>query len=205
MKPCILMCVNHTSNQFWSTTDSQQGNPDALVKWECTMAQTIRDAMGGKSDILTSTGGGAYLDTSLTSGLFTCSALDVLAIHAYGVGDYDKSKLDRYVTMAKNNGKRLIMQEWGACYYKTANNRCNNDGNGALASGTRDNNIKNWANIISSAGIPWFYWQVLPNVDPHEDWDYEIGMNDVNYATFKSVAKGTSGYTSQFDFTRWLP
>jgi mannan endo-1,4-beta-mannosidase len=25
----------------------------------------------------------------------------------------------------------------------------------------------NWASQITQAGLPWLYWQVLPNADPH--------------------------------------
>ena len=31
----------------------------------------------------------------------------------------------------------------------------------------RDKNIALWAHNISAAGVPWLYWQVLPNADPH--------------------------------------
>lgn len=166
------------------------------------MATAIKNNMNGSSNILVTTGGGAYLDVSLPAGYFTCSALDVLAIHAYGVGDFSKSKLQPYVKKAQDNGKKLIMQEWGACYFDTANNRCNPSN--ALASGTRDGDIGQWAQTFNEVGIPWMYWQVLPNEDPHQDWDYEIGINGLNWNTLKSVAKGASGYASAFDFSKWL-
>lgn len=166
------------------------------------MATAIKNNMNGSSSILVTTGGGSYVDTSLPAGYFTCSALDVLAIHAYGVGDFTKSKLQPYVQKAQANGKKLIMQEWGACYFDTSNNRCNPSN--ALASGSRDDNIGQWAQTFNEVGIPWMYWQILPNEDPHSDWDYEIGINGANWNTLKSVAKGVSGYSSAFDFSKWL-
>ncbi|KAH8161835.1 hypothetical protein CIB48_g6413 [Xylaria polymorpha] len=135
------------------------------------------------------------------NGLFSCDALDVLAIHAYGNGDLTVDKLSPYVQMAKAAGKKLIMQEWGVCYYDTDKNQNCDSGN---PSGNRDGNIKTWADNISKAGIPWMYWQILPNKDPHYGSDFEVGIGGVNWATLKSAAVGTAKYTAQFDFGKWL-
>ena len=178
-------------------------NPDALVKWQCDIAGAIKSNMGGRTDILVATGGGSYVDTSLQAGYFSCANLDVLSIHAYGAGDLTTSKLSPYVTKATQSGKKLIMQEWGSCYFDSSNNRCSQTN--PLASGTRDNNIKGYADAISKAGIPWMYWQILPNEDPHQDWDYEVGINGANWDALKSAALAASGYSSPFDFSKWLP
>lgn len=53
----------------------------------------------------------------------------------------------------------------GACYYNTSNNLC--PSGGVLDTNTRNTNIKDFAGNITAAGIPWLYWQVLPNADPH--------------------------------------
>ncbi|KAJ8128520.1 hypothetical protein O1611_g5113 [Lasiodiplodia mahajangana] len=181
--------------------DQPNTHPDTTATWQCTMAQTIKDNLNGNSNILVTTGGGGWVDASLPSALFSCSALDVLAIHAYGNGDLTVDKLSPYVTKAKNAGKKLIMQEWGVCYYSTsANQNCDS----GSPSSNRDTNIKTWADNISKAGIPWMYWQILPNEDPHYGSDFEVGINGVNWGTLKSVASGTSGYTAQFDFSKWL-
>ncbi|KAH6994548.1 glycoside hydrolase superfamily [Fusarium venenatum] len=179
-----------------------QGNPSALQSWQCTMAKSIKDNLKGNTDILVTTGGGAWLANSLLDGYFTCSSLDVLAIHAYGVGDYDTSKLRTYVDRAKNAGKKLIMQEWGACYTNALNNDCN--GGSPLSTSTRDANIKKWAAQIDAAGIPWFYWQIIPNPDPHHGWDYEVGINDVNWEALKAAGKAAGQAESSFDFSRYL-
>ncbi|KAJ0315522.1 hypothetical protein COL922a_013839 [Colletotrichum nupharicola] len=57
-----------------------KGDPAALTSWQCTMAQSIKDNLKGNSDILVTTGGGAYVDNSLLEPYFSCAALDVLAI-----------------------------------------------------------------------------------------------------------------------------
>jgi mannan endo-1,4-beta-mannosidase len=166
------------------------------------MAGSIKSALAGNTNILVTTGGGSYLATSLLDSYFSCAALDVLAIHAYGVGDFETAKLKTYVDHAKTAGKKLIMQEWGACYTDASNNNCN--GGSPISTSARDANIKKWAAQIDAAGIPWFYWQILPNADPHQGWDYEVGINDVNWATTKNAGIAAGKAESAFDFSKWL-
>lgn len=166
------------------------------------MASAIKSSLGNDNSILVTTGGGAYLANSLLDAYFSCASLDVLAIHAYGTGDFETSKLKIYVDHAKTAGKKLIMQEWGACYTNAANNDCN--GGSAISTGTRDANIKKWAAQIDAAGIPWFYWQILPNADPHQGWDYEVGINDVNWGSLKEAGLAAGKAESAFDFSKWL-
>lgn len=166
------------------------------------MAESLKSALAGNTNILVTTGGGSYLTTSLLDQYFCCVALDVLAIHAYGVGDFDTSKLKPYVDRAISVNKKLIMQEWGACYTDASNNNCN--GGSPLSTVTRDANIKKWAAQIDAAGMPWFYWQILPNPDPHTEWDYEIGFNDVNWSALKEAGLAAGKADSAFDFSKWL-
>jgi mannan endo-1,4-beta-mannosidase len=64
----------------------------------------------GNTDSWTFTEEEILVITPKVDGYFTCASLDVLVIHAYGVGDYETSKLQTYVDIAKNAGKKLIMQ-----------------------------------------------------------------------------------------------
>ncbi|KAL5424669.1 hypothetical protein PMIN04_003052 [Paraphaeosphaeria minitans] len=211
----VLAHVNPANGKTWAQSSEYifafeaqneamhpQGNPKALASWQCTMAQSIKSGLAGNTNILTSTGGGSYLATSLLDSYFSCAALDVLAIHAYGVGDFDTAKLKTYVDHAKMAGKKLIMQEWGACYTAAPNNDCN--GGSPISAGARDANIKKWAAQIDAAGIPWFYWQILPNADPHQGWDYEVGINDVNWGSLKWAGLAAGNANSAFDFSKWL-
>lgn len=134
--------------------------------------------MNGSTDILTTTGGSSYLSVSVQDPYFSCDALDMIAIHAYGTGDLTTDALAPYVQKAVDSGKKLVMQEWGMCYFDSSNNNCFKDGASPLDSNTRDNNIKTYANNIAQAGVPWMYWQVIPNVDPHGDIDFEVSLND---------------------------
>jgi mannan endo-1,4-beta-mannosidase len=94
-------------------TDHSQEDQDTLVKWQCNIAGAIKSNLQGRTDILVSTGGASYLATSAPDAYFSCDALDVIAIHAYGIGDLNKDELLPYVKKAQNAGKKLIMQEWG--------------------------------------------------------------------------------------------
>ena len=86
---------------------------DTLAKWQCDIAGAIKENLQGRTDILVSTGGASYLKTSAPDAYLSCAALDVIAIHAYGVGDLTRDALQPYVQKAQKAGKRLIMQEWG--------------------------------------------------------------------------------------------
>jgi len=174
----------------------------AHQNWQCDRAQTIKSVLGSNSGILVTTGGESWLDESMQPDWFNCAALDVIAIHGYGVGDFDTNKIRGYVQKAQKSGKKLIFQEWGACYFDTENNNCPT-GN-RLDPNTRARNLQNWANQISSAGVPWMYWQILPNNDPHYGYDFEIGINDQQWDTFKRVASNTSSYDCAFDFSHYL-
>jgi mannan endo-1,4-beta-mannosidase len=110
--------------------------------------------------------------------------------------------LKPYVQRAQAAGKKLIMQEWGACYTTASNNNCN--GGGPLSASTRDANIKNWAASITAAGIPWMYWQILPNEDPHQGWDYEVGINGVNWAALQAAGLAAGKTSAAFDFSKYL-
>jgi len=170
--------------------------------WQCDRAKTIRAALGNNHGILITTGGESWVDESFQPDFFSCPALDVIACHGYGVGDFNTGKLKSYVQKAQSAGKKLLFEEWGSCYYNTPNNNC--PSGGVLNSGTRDYNIKTWANQIAASGIPWMYWQILPNKDPHYGEDYEIGIDDVNWQAFVTAAQAASSFDSPFDFGPWL-
>lgn len=144
----------------------------ALTDWQCNIAGAIKSNLNG-ADILVTTGGSAYLKDSVQDAYFSCDALDMIAIHAYGLGDLTTDALAPYVTKAVNAGKKLIMQEWGICYWDSANNNC--PASSPLDSNTRDNSIKTYSNNIAQAGIPSMYWQILPNANPGQgDYNYEV-------------------------------
>jgi mannan endo-1,4-beta-mannosidase len=52
------------------------------------------------------------MSESVKDAWLSCQYLDVIAIHAYGVGDFTTSNIQTYVTKAKNAGKKLLFQEW---------------------------------------------------------------------------------------------
>jgi hypothetical protein len=52
------------------------------------------------------------LSESVQTAWLSCAYLDVISIHAYGVGDFSTSAIQSYVSKAQNAGKKLLFQEW---------------------------------------------------------------------------------------------
>ncbi|EKG22500.1 Glycoside hydrolase subgroup catalytic core [Macrophomina phaseolina MS6] len=175
-----------------------------MPAWQCTMAQAIKDNLGsGKSDILVATGGGGWVDVSVLDGYMSCAAIDVIGIHAYGNGDLTAAKLQPKVARAQQAGKKLVMQEWGVCYYSTQKNQeCN--GGTAAGDAARGQNIQTWAAQINQAGIPAWYWMVIPNNDPHGSEDFEVGVTESIWGTLRRTMQSAKTYEGAFDFSRWL-
>ncbi|KAI0471666.1 glycoside hydrolase superfamily [Xylariaceae sp. FL0804] len=214
----VLSHVNPNSGKTWAESseyifgfeaqneaDQPNNNPTSTATWQCTMAGTLKSAIGSDA-ILVMTGGGGWVDSSTPAALFSCADLDVVSIHAYGAGDLTAAKLDPKVTLATDSGKKLLLQEWGACYYAAPDGNNNCPGSGDVeASATRDADIAEWAGAIAGAGIPWLYWQVLPNADPHgETWDYEVGIGDVQWSALSAAAEDAPNHSSPFDYSDWL-
>ncbi|KAI0794527.1 glycoside hydrolase family 5 protein [Fomes fomentarius] len=192
---------------FEAENEAMIGKGEAYIQahqyWQCDRAKTIKGQLGDNSGILVVTGGESWVHESVQSDWLNCDAIDVISLHAYGVGDFSTSSLQPYVDEAKKAGKLMMMQEWGACYFNTENNNCPRSDT-PLDVNTRNTNIKNWAGQITAAGLPWLYWQVLPNADPHEGYDYEIGIGEPSWATLQSAAKAAASGTGPFDFSPYL-
>ncbi|KAI0684965.1 glycoside hydrolase [Cerioporus squamosus] len=113
---------------FEAENEAMIGKGEAYIQshtaWQCDRATTIKNTLGSNSGIQVLTGGESWVNESVQSAWLSCAALDVISLHAYGVGDFATSSLQTYVIEAKNAGKKLIMEEWGACYYTTENNNC---------------------------------------------------------------------------------
>ncbi|KZV88563.1 glycoside hydrolase [Exidia glandulosa HHB12029] len=169
--------------------------------WQCNRAKAIKSALGD-SHILITTGGESWANESVQDGFLNCDAIDIVALHAYGSGDFNTDGLKKYVDRAKSAGKMLVMQEWGACYFDSANNNCQQSG--VLDQGTRGNNIKNWGKQIIDSGMPWMYWCVLPNADPHYGWDYEVGIDDQGWDAILDASAYAASAQSAWDFSPWL-
>ncbi|KAH9924706.1 glycoside hydrolase [Fomitopsis serialis] len=191
---------------FEAENEAMIGDGESFVKantaWQCDRAGTIKGQLGNSSGILVTTGGESWLSESVQSAWLSCDALDVISIHAYGTGDLATSALKPYVQQAQSAGKMLMLEEWGACYFDTSNNDCPTGD--ALSTDTRNGNIVNWAEQIDNAGLPWLYWQVLPNADPHAGFDYEIGLNDPSWSALQQAAQAAAQATAAFDFSAYL-
>ncbi|KAH9949069.1 glycoside hydrolase [Amylocystis lapponica] len=192
---------------FEAQNEAMIGEGETFVQqhasWQCDRATAIKGQLGNDSGILVTTGGESWLSESVQSEFLTCPDIDVISIHTYQVEDLDRKALLPYVTQAQNAGKLLLLEEWGACYFNTNNNNC--PSGPALDADTRNQNLAAWANAISDAGIPWLYWQVIPNADPHGATDFEIAVNsDPSWAPLKYAALYAANATAAFDFSAYL-
>lgn len=116
----------------------------------------------------------------------------------------------------------------GVCYYKQDDNQCK-DNSGGVDDSYRNDRIKQFAGVFNKLGIPWLYWQAIPNKDPHvcpsffstfspeftwclrllyflqQGLDFEVGIVDDNsWATLTEVAKEATNGKGAWDFSRWL-
>ena len=134
-------------------------NKRGLASTEIRAAEAARSAAtspaGDSQTPLVMTGGGNYVDVSLQDVYFTCPALDVLGIHAYGAGDLTTAKLQPYVQKAVQHGKKLIMEQWGVCYLSGDNSDCSSGS--PQGDSARIATFQQFASAISEAGIPWWY------------------------------------------------
>ena len=88
------------------------------------------------------------------------------------------------MSAAQKAGKRLIVEEWGSLY-----------GSGQVAN--MQDNVKK----MNSFGVPWLYWELITNPDPHEGEDYEIQVGGENWSTLKTLSVQTSGVSGAFDWS----
>ncbi|KDQ61350.1 glycoside hydrolase family 5 protein [Jaapia argillacea MUCL 33604] len=104
--------------------------------------------------------------------------------------------------LAQAADKMLLFEEWGSCYFNTSNNDCPTGT--PLDASTRNTNIETWASQITAAGMPWLYWEILPNADPHYSYDYEIGIGDPAWSTLEAAAQAALQAPAAFDYSQYL-
>ncbi|KAF8877913.1 glycoside hydrolase superfamily [Infundibulicybe gibba] len=146
------------------------------LAWICNTAQQIRNNVGDRKQLIFTGGGSAA--SSVQSLFFSsaCPAIDVVAIHDYN-DDYD-SFMPSAISQAQAAGKKLIVEEWGS-----------------LSNVQKINNYK----------VPWLYWELISNPDPHQGEDYEIQVNGADWSTISSASLSTAGLSgAPFDFSASL-
>jgi len=149
------------------------------LAWVCNTAKQIRGNVGDPNSLIHS-GGGAG-SASVQDYFFASSCtLDVISIHDYN-DDWD-TYLSSAINKAKQVGKRLIVEEWGSDYRSV----------------DRTGNLKDNMKKLNAAGVPWLYWQLITNPDPHEDEDFEIQIGGSNWDTLKAGAVDAPNHPSPF-------
>jgi len=74
------------------------------------------------------------------------------------------------VSQAQAAGKKLIVEEWGSAV-----------GDGRVA------NLNSNIEKVNNFKVPWLYWELITNVDPHEGEDFEVIPFFYSYRVFFSL------------------
>ncbi|KAK7013753.1 glycoside hydrolase superfamily [Favolaschia claudopus] len=155
----------------------------AHLSWICNAAQQIRNNVGDRNQLIFTGGGSAGASVQSTFFGSSCTAIDVVAIHDYTDG-YD-SYMPNAISQAKAAGKKLIVEEWGS-----------------LVGSGRTANLNSNVQKINNYKVPWVYWELISNPDPHQGEDYEIQVNGADWGTISSASQSTAGLTNApFDFS----
>uniref|UniRef100_A0A0W0F991 mannan endo-1,4-beta-mannosidase n=1 Tax=Moniliophthora roreri TaxID=221103 RepID=A0A0W0F991_MONRR len=155
----------------------------AHLSWICSTSQQIRNNVGDRNQLIFTGGGSAA--ASVQSFFFSgsCPAVDVVAIHDYN-DDYDNFMANA-VSQAQAAGKKLIIEEWGS-----------------LVGGGRTANLNSNIQKINNFKVPWLYWELISNPDPHQGEDYEIQVNGADWSILSAGSRTTAGLTgAPFDFS----
>jgi len=169
--------------------------------WNCDRSNTVR-ALLGDSPIQIVSGGLNSFDKNFQPLWLECPGIDVIGIHAFNdTISFNVDSLKSRVSQALQHNKKLLYTEWGACNYLNENNNLCPQGFGStLPSAIRNQNLQFWSHNISSAGIPWVYFGIVPTNNWAEDWDYDIGVQDRSWEAFKSISNGALQFESPFTF-----
>ncbi|KAJ6472346.1 hypothetical protein C8R47DRAFT_727528 [Mycena vitilis] len=146
----------------------------------------IRNNVGDKNQLIFT--GGSSAAASVQAYFFgsSCTAIDVVAIHDY-TDAYD-SYLPSAISAAKATGKKLVVEEWGS-----------------LVGSSRTTNLNSNVQKINSHKVPWIYWELISNADPHQGEDYEIQVNGADWGTISVASRATDALTdAPFDFSASL-
>ncbi|KAJ7192125.1 glycoside hydrolase [Mycena pura] len=101
------------------------------------------------------------------------------AIDVVAIHDYIDG-YDAYMPAALSQalaaGKKLLVEEWGSLAQK-----------------------------IAAYKVPWLYWELISNADPHEGEDYEIQVGGTDWSTIEAAAQSAGALTdAPFDFSASL-
>ena len=181
----IKHVLNHKNallgNKPWSQLDNviyaiePQNEPMGHMNlvstsWNCDRAATIQSQLPSGSSIQISTGGGITIQASLQNWAFNCPHFDIVSVHDYGTDvSTSISALQWGQQQAKQSGKIVVFEEWGANGYSKASI------------------IGAFVPALQKAGIPHLIWEIVnPGAGSN---DFEIWTNEPSWNVFQSNAK----------------
>ncbi|KAJ7321362.1 glycoside hydrolase family 5 protein [Mycena albidolilacea] len=158
------------------------------LSWICETAQQIRNNVVDPNQLIFTGGGSAAASVQPIFFDSSCAAIDVVAIHDYTDG-YD-SYMPGAISQAQAAGKKLIVEEWGS-----------------LVGSGRTANLNSNMQKINSYKVPFLYWELISNPDPHQGEDYEIQVNatDTDWITLSNGSLTAAALPdAPFDFSAAL-
>ncbi|KAF8146714.1 glycoside hydrolase, partial [Mycena galopus ATCC 62051] len=156
------------------------------LSWICDTAQQIRNNVADANQLIFTGGGSAGASVQPIFFNSSCAAIDVVAIHDYTDG-YD-SYMPAAISQAQAAGKKLIVEEWGS-----------------LVGSGRTANLNSNVQKINSYKLPFLYWELISNPDPHQGDDYEVNTTDADWILLSNASLTTAALTdAPFDFSAAL-
>lgn len=177
-------------NEAFSSKTSECTN-SAAQGWACGRAATLRNALGASNPIKIATGGlGGDISHGCTfmSSAMSCPQIDLVAVHRYAGPESQNPKQWTNIYnswLGQTKGKLVYVEEWGV---DTSKYNIQDE----FKTNTQD---------MNAGGLPWVYWQILPqkkcNVDDGDHFGFYLNSG-VDVA---SAAKGASSANSKQDWT----
>ncbi|KAL6808482.1 glycoside hydrolase family 5 protein [Trichoderma sp. SZMC 28015] len=182
-----ILAFDLQNEPFQFTNDGQNGDPS---NWLCGRAQNFKKYITD-SNIKVATGGiggDQVHGYNLLSKALTCSAIDIISIHAY-VGDASTwgYLLPGFESTAAANNKLLHVEEWGV-------------------QTSYGSNFDAQAASLNAQGIPWTYWQMIPGSDGTQSCSsgcctgydgFEVGFNSGKGNLKNAISTANSKTTKQ--------
>ncbi|CAO3673343.1 unnamed protein product [Umbelopsis vinacea] len=178
-----ILSHKYTDGTPWSQLSN--GIFSFNIENEAMGHMTMADNQLGSSSIYVSTGGGADWSDSLNYYNFYCTDIDIISIHSYDGTSAISSNMPGAINTAKQQGKLLMMEEWGVT------------GDDA----TKASGMKSQINALNGLGIPWSLWEV---VKPSST-DFETFTDDPQaWSAITAGSKAANSASGAFSF-RNLP
>ncbi|KAJ3325428.1 hypothetical protein HDV06_004287 [Boothiomyces sp. JEL0866] len=171
--PEAVYAIEAGNEELWSANVGD----NIYAQWHCNRANLIQQYIS--KPVLVATGGHDINKGFLINSMLNCPSVDVIAVHDYHVvrngNSYSGrsiSELNSYKSQAQQNGKQIIVEEFGC------------DANKDASGSTDTRKVCNEAQIMNYEGaqIPWMYWSIVGSSNNYR----EVWLDDPSWAMFQN-------------------